>query len=220
MFLQASLTIPAMCFYHHILPPHAFPLHPAGSFCGCSSPTHTTAVRALSSSSLAVEGGRASFPHKGLAGLADATAAFVTDIHSRSVEATNATRTRLLYVVEPDLQGLSSSPAFWLVLQTQKCAPGVPHSLVPCSWQILPKALTKYGACAIADLWAHSLTFALLHELVWQSNSQESEIQCISAIVNKPTFISPIIKSEQVLLIINSVLKIPNNQSLISTRDN
>lgn len=102
VFLQAGLTIPAMCFYHHILPPYAFPLDPAESFCGCSSPTHTTA-EGLSNSSLAVEEGRASFPHKGLAGLAEETAAFVTNIHSRSVEATNATRTRVLYTVEPDL---------------------------------------------------------------------------------------------------------------------
>lgn len=78
-----------------VLSPHfiAFPLHPAGGFCGCSSPTHTTAGRTLSNSSLAAKEGRAPFPHKGLAGLTEATVGFVTDIHSRSVEATNATRT-------------------------------------------------------------------------------------------------------------------------------
>lgn len=141
------------------------PPAPCGSFCGFPSPTHTTAGRALSNSSLAAEEGRASFPHKGPAGLTEATAAFATDIHSRSVVATNATRTRLLYIVEPDLQGLSSSPACWLVLQTQKCAPGVPHSLMPCSWQILPKALTRQGACAVADLWAGSPTLLFCMKL-------------------------------------------------------
>lgn len=121
---------------HHISSPSPAP---CGSFCGFPSPIHSTAGRALSNSSLAAEEGRASFPHKGPAGLTEATAAFATDIHSRSVEATNATRTGLLYIVEPDLQGLSSSPSCWLVLQTQKCAPGVPHSLMPAHGKSFPK---------------------------------------------------------------------------------
>lgn len=86
-FLQAGLTICALCFHHHIsLPP---PCTLLGVSVGSG--------RALSSSSLAAEEGRASFPHQGLAGLSEATAAFVTDAHSRSVEPTNATRTRVLY---------------------------------------------------------------------------------------------------------------------------
>lgn len=66
----------------------------------------------VSDYSLAAEEGSASFPHKGLAGLTKATAGFVTDSHSRSVESENFTRARLLFRVEPDLPAPSfSSPA-------------------------------------------------------------------------------------------------------------
>lgn len=63
----------------------------------------------VSDTSLAAEEGSAPFPHKGLTGPTEATAGFVPDIHSRSVEGEKATRTRLLFKVEPDLQAPSSS---------------------------------------------------------------------------------------------------------------
>lgn len=73
------------------------------------SHSHRCGQSFVSDSALAAEEGSASFPHKGRAALTEAAAAFVTDIHSRSVKGENATRTRLLFRVEPDLQALSSS---------------------------------------------------------------------------------------------------------------